>query len=68
MHRIAKKMVQDAEYEKDIVITFIRGNYYKPTKRTSDEDEVAKRDEVYTTPFHSLQHESNRTAETIACI
>ena len=51
MHRIAKKMVQDAQYEKDIVITFIRGNYYKPTKRTSDEDEVAKRDEVYTTPF-----------------
>ena len=51
MHRIAKKMVQDAQYEKDIVITFIRGNYYKPTKRTSEEDEVAKRDEVYTTPF-----------------
>ena len=51
MQRIAQKMVQDVEYEKDIVITFIRGNYYKPTKRTSEEDEVAKRDEVYTTPF-----------------
>ena len=51
MLRIAKKMVQDVEYEKDIVITFIRGNYYKPTKRHSEDEEVAKRDEVYTTPF-----------------
>lgn len=51
MQRIAQKMVQDVQYEKDIVVTFIRGNYYKPTKRHSEESEVAERDEVFTTPF-----------------
>ena len=51
MQSIAKKMVQDVQYEKDLVITFIRGNYFKPTKRHHDEEEVAERDEVYTTPF-----------------
>ncbi|MGN7385998.1 DUF4317 domain-containing protein [Sporosarcina sp. SAFN-015] len=51
MQRIAQKMVQDIQYEKDIVITFIRGNYYKPTKRNSEESEVAARDEVYKNPF-----------------
>lgn len=50
MQRIAKKMVEDVQYEKDLVITFIRGDYYKPTKRQSDEV-VSDRDEVYTTPF-----------------
>ena len=51
MQGIARKMVQDVQYEKDMVVTFIRGNYYKPKKRHSDEGEVADRDEVYTTPF-----------------
>ncbi|WP_339252719.1 DUF4317 domain-containing protein [Sporosarcina sp. FSL W8-0480] len=51
MQRIAEKMVQDVQYEKDIVITFIRGNYYKPTKRGSEEAEIAARDEVYKNPF-----------------
>ncbi|CAM3276769.1 DUF4317 domain-containing protein [Filibacter tadaridae] len=51
MQSIAQKMVQDVQYEKDIVVTFIRGNYFKPTKRHSDEEEVADRDEVYKNPF-----------------
>lgn len=51
MQRLAKKMVQDVQYEKDLVVTFIRGNYFKPTKRKSDESEADIRDEVYTTPF-----------------
>lgn len=51
MQRIAAKMVQDVQYEKDIVITFIRGNYYKPTKRGSEEAEISARDEVYKNPF-----------------
>ncbi|MCG7345854.1 DUF4317 domain-containing protein [Sporosarcina sp. ACRSL] len=51
MQRIAQKMVQDVQYEKDVVITFIRGTYYKPTKRHSAEAEVADRDEVYKNPF-----------------
>lgn len=51
MQRLALKMVQNGHYEKDLVITFIRGNYFKPTKRSQDESETAVRDEVYTTPF-----------------
>lgn len=51
MQRLALKMVQDFHYEKDLVITFIRGNYYKPTKRSKDETDSDIRDEVYSTPF-----------------
>ncbi|MCM3710696.1 DUF4317 domain-containing protein [Sporosarcina luteola] len=51
MQKIAQKMIQDTQYEKDIVVTFIRGNYYRPTKRHSEEAEVANRDEVYKNPF-----------------
>ncbi|WP_203247789.1 DUF4317 domain-containing protein [Sporosarcina beigongshangi] len=51
MQSIAEKMVQDVQYEKDIVVTFIRGTYFKPTKRNHEEEEVAKRDEVYKNPF-----------------
>jgi len=51
MQSIAEKMVQDVQYEKDIVVTFIRGTYFKPTKRNHEEEEVAKTDEVYKNPF-----------------
>lgn len=51
MQRIALKMVEDTPYEKDMVVTFIRGNYNKTTKRNLDESEKDVRDEVYTTPF-----------------
>ncbi|KXH80624.1 DUF4317 domain-containing protein [Sporosarcina sp. HYO08] len=51
MQRIAEKMVEDTQYEKDLVVTFIRGNYFKPTKRHSEEEEAAERDEVYKNPF-----------------
>lgn len=51
MQTIALKMVQDRHYEKDMVVTFIRGNYFKTTKRQADETEIDMRDEVYTTPF-----------------
>ncbi|TWT00586.1 DUF4317 domain-containing protein [Planomicrobium sp. CPCC 101079] len=51
MQRIALKMVEDKTYEKDMVITFIRGTYFKTTKREPDETEIDMRDEVYTTPF-----------------
>jgi hypothetical protein len=51
MQQIALKMVQDKQYEKDMVVTFIRGNYNKTTKRNPDETEIDVRDEVYTTPF-----------------
>lgn len=51
MQRVALKMVEETPYEKDMVITFIRGTYFKTTKREPDETEAAMRDEVYTTPF-----------------
>ena len=51
MQQLALKMVQDKQYEKDMVVTFIRGTYFKTTKREADETEIDMRDEVFTTPF-----------------
>ncbi|WP_153730970.1 DUF4317 domain-containing protein [Sporosarcina obsidiansis] len=51
MQHLALKMVKDVQYEKDLVVTFIRGNYFKKTKRNSEETEIDARDEVFTTPF-----------------
>jgi len=48
---IVEKMFKDVQYEKDMVVTFIRGEYFKPTKRSSEEAEVSDRDEVYTNSF-----------------
>lgn len=51
MQLIAEKMIQDVQYEKDLVITFIRGDYFKPTQNNLEEREMGERDEAYTTPF-----------------
>lgn len=52
MLRIVEKMVNDdVQYEKDMVVTFIRGEYFNSTKRFSEESEINDRDEVYTNPF-----------------
>ncbi|WP_214712493.1 DUF4317 domain-containing protein [Exiguobacterium sp. s55] len=51
MQRIALKMVQDAPFEKDMVVTFIRFKYNKPTRRHSEETEIDMRDEVWTSRF-----------------
>ncbi|GKV64064.1 MULTISPECIES: DUF4317 domain-containing protein [unclassified Sporosarcina] len=51
MQHLALKMVKEVQYEKDLVVTFIRGNYFKKTKRNSEETEIDARDEVFTTPF-----------------
>lgn len=51
MQRIALKMVQETPFENDMVVTFIRGNYNKPTKRYSEESEIHENDEVYKTKF-----------------
>lgn len=48
---LVEKMVKDVQYEMDIVITFIRGEYFKPTKKTNEETEENARDAVYTHPF-----------------
>ena len=45
------KMLNSRQYDKDIVITFIRGEYLKPKKRRSEESEESDRDTVFSHPF-----------------
>ncbi|MBU9712000.1 DUF4317 domain-containing protein [Evansella tamaricis] len=45
------KMLNNRQYDKDIVITFIRGEYYKPTKRRSEASEEGGTDTVYSHSF-----------------
>ncbi|MEN1967853.1 DUF4317 domain-containing protein [Lentibacillus sp. N15] len=51
MLHLVEKMLQDKQYEMDIVVTFIRGEYLKPMKRQSDEAEESERDKVYSHSF-----------------
>jgi hypothetical protein len=51
MLQMTEKMIKDNPYEKDVVITFIRAEYLKPTKRRNDEAEESERDAVYSNPF-----------------
>ncbi|WP_102349202.1 DUF4317 domain-containing protein [Bacillus sp. Marseille-P3661] len=51
MLQIVGKMLQDKQYEMDLVVTFIKGEYFKPTKQKSDETEENVRDTVYSHSF-----------------
>ncbi|RSL33932.1 DUF4317 family protein [Salibacterium salarium] len=51
MLHMTQKMIEDHPYEKDVVITFIRAEYLKPTKRRNEETEESDRDAVYSNPF-----------------
>ncbi|MFA9458111.1 DUF4317 domain-containing protein [Halalkalibacter sp. AB-rgal2] len=51
MLQIVEKMLKDKQYEMDVVITFIRGEYRKPMKRQSEEVEGSNQDTVYSHPF-----------------
>ncbi|GAA0489188.1 DUF4317 domain-containing protein [Salinibacillus aidingensis] len=51
MLQIVEKMLKDKQYEMDIVVTFIRGEYMKPMKKRNDEAEESERDTVYSHPF-----------------
>ncbi|MUK90348.1 DUF4317 family protein [Ornithinibacillus sp. L9] len=51
MLRLVEKMLKDKQYEMDIVVTFIRGEYMKPMKRGNEEAEESGRDAVYSNPF-----------------
>ncbi|MFD2759713.1 DUF4317 domain-containing protein [Lentibacillus juripiscarius] len=51
MLKLVEKMLKDKQYEMDIVVTFIRGEYMKPMKRQSEEAEESERDTVYSNPF-----------------
>ncbi|HLQ71491.1 MAG TPA: DUF4317 domain-containing protein [Bacillota bacterium] len=51
MIRLVEKMLKDKQYEMDIVITFIRGEYKKPMKRSNEASEESGQDTVYSHPF-----------------
>eukprot|EP00130_Batrachochytrium_dendrobatidis_P008392 XP_006683267.1 hypothetical protein BATDEDRAFT_93033 [Batrachochytrium dendrobatidis JAM81] len=51
MLQLVGKMLTDKQYENDIVVTFIRGEYLKPTKRSNEETEESIRDTVYSHSF-----------------
>lgn len=48
---LVDKMMADTKYERDTVITFVRGQYYRPTKARNDEAEETGKDEVFGHPF-----------------
>ncbi|HWO55068.1 MAG TPA: DUF4317 domain-containing protein [Paenibacillus cookii] len=48
---LVEKMMADTTYERDTVITFVRGQYYRPTKARNDEAEETGNDEVFGHPF-----------------
>ncbi|WP_163971055.1 DUF4317 domain-containing protein [Oceanobacillus halotolerans] len=50
MLQLVEKMLKDKQYEMDVVVTFIRGEYRKPMKK-SEESEESDRDTVYSNPF-----------------
>lgn len=51
MLKMVGKMLTNRQYDKDIVITFIRGQYFKPTKKPNEEVEQSALDALYTHPF-----------------
>jgi hypothetical protein len=52
MLRLVSKMLKDDhQFGQDTVITFIRGEYFKPTKQRSEESEESEKDEVYAFGF-----------------
>lgn len=48
---LVDKMLKDKQYSMDIVVTFIRGSYFKPTKQRNDEREESDRDQVFSHSF-----------------
>src|SRR5699024_5761055 len=48
---LVEKMLRDKQYEMDIVITFIRGEYLKTMKHTDDAEDESGRDKVHSHPF-----------------
>ncbi|PLS19074.1 hypothetical protein CVD28_01320 [Bacillus sp. M6-12] len=51
MLKIVEKMYTDVAYEFDTVVSFVRGEYLKPTKKKKEEEDAGKDDEVFVHPF-----------------
>ncbi|WP_151736804.1 DUF4317 domain-containing protein ['Paenibacillus yunnanensis' Narsing Rao et al. 2020] len=48
---LVEKMLVDARFDRDKVVTFVRGQYYRPTKSRNDEAEESEKDEMFAHPF-----------------
>ncbi|KAA1178469.1 DUF4317 domain-containing protein [Paenibacillus sp. B2(2019)] len=48
---LVDRMMADTHYERDTVITFVRGQYYRPTKDRNDEAEESEKNEMFAHPF-----------------
>lgn len=48
---LVEKMLQTKQYEMDIVISFIKGEYFKPVKRQSTEDEESRYNSLHSHTF-----------------
>jgi hypothetical protein len=48
---LVEKMLADTKYERDTVVTFIRGEYFRPTRSRSEESEESEKDEMFAHPF-----------------
>ncbi|WP_339158603.1 DUF4317 domain-containing protein [Paenibacillus sp. FSL W8-0186] len=48
---LVDKMLVDVKYERDTVVTFVRGQYYQPTKGRNEETEESEKNEVFAHPF-----------------
>lgn len=48
---LVERMMVDTHYERDTVVTFVRGQYYRPTKGRSEESDVSEKDEMFAHPF-----------------
>ncbi|WP_017471304.1 DUF4317 domain-containing protein [Amphibacillus jilinensis] len=51
MLKLVEKMLNEREYDMDIVVTFIKGDYLKPIKKRNDATEESDRDSVYSHNF-----------------
>jgi hypothetical protein len=51
MLMLVDKMLVDTKYEKDTVITFVRGQYHRPTKARNDEAEESEKNETFAHQF-----------------
>ncbi|SFS82698.1 DUF4317 domain-containing protein [Paenibacillus sp. 453mf] len=48
---LVERMLADTHYKQDTVITFVRGQYYRPTKEKNEEVEESEKNEVFANSF-----------------
>jgi len=51
MMQLVERMLADTHYERDTVVTFVRGQYFRPTKGRNEETEESEKDELFAHPF-----------------